>query len=213
MSIEFSCPYCFRRYKVKDELAGQRKNCKQCDREIEIPGGAAPREPRELTISESVRERLVQLRLLEQWAGEPVLNVDGVADVEDALKCTMPDEILAAFAAGVLDEEGFVLADVYDYQELAKAMRCPKDLLPVGRGPDGHILYCVGRQGARERKVGITTFCDEDGSAGYQSFPDWLDEVAERRRSFFLADEGSPLAQRIPTAAEVDDFRPRLSAE
>lgn len=209
MSIRFSCPNCFHKYKVKDSLAGQRRECKQCGEELIVPGGAAPREARTLVVRDEVRSRLVHLRVLWSDSREPVLDADRVADVEEAFGCTLPDEILALFACGT-SLDAFDLSRIGSLIETANAMRCPRDLLPVGDGDgDGHVLQCISRNGPRDGPVGLTTFCEEDGSTSYASLPEWLDEQIESRVDLLGDDEG-PLADRAPTPDEVSAFRPRL---
>ncbi len=39
MTIEFECPDCSREYRVKDELAGRKVTCKDCNSRISIPDG------------------------------------------------------------------------------------------------------------------------------------------------------------------------------
>jgi hypothetical protein len=174
MSITFSCPHCFRRYKVKDDLAGVRKDCKQCGRAMVIPGGPAPRQPRELVLRDAVRARLVALRLLSGATAEPTLEVDRVADVEEALRCVLPDEVLAMLASGVEDlREGYGidLALLGDYP--SRDPRLPRDLLPIGEGGEGHLLYCITRTASREEAAGLTIHDNEDQSTSYRSLPDW----------------------------------------
>jgi len=199
MSIKFSCPFCFRRYKVKNSLAGKTKSCKQCGRDIEIPGGAAPREPRDLVLRDSVRLHLVQLRRSQQIIDPPELRIDEVADVEDALRCVLPDEILAVIASAALQEEGFDLANIIDYQQLGKEMRCPSNLLPIAQGEEGHLLLCINPLGARDRQVGITTYCDEDQSTAYASLPEWLQQITEQAQ-----------ATTQPTSSDLAAFQAKL---
>src|SRR4051812_10131963 len=37
MAIAFQCPHCQRAYKVKDELAGKKAECKQCKKVMIVP--------------------------------------------------------------------------------------------------------------------------------------------------------------------------------
>ncbi len=39
MTIEFECPECSRKYRVKDELAGRKVSCKDCGSRISVPDG------------------------------------------------------------------------------------------------------------------------------------------------------------------------------
>lgn len=203
MSIQFSCPFCFRRYKVKDELAGASRKCKQCGRRLEIPGGPSPRHPRELQLLDPIRERLVLLRKLHGETCDPVLSADQVADIEEELHCVLPDAILALLAAGVnaLHEED--IAHICDYQELAAGWRCPADLFVIGE-EDGHVIYLIPRYSNRSATVGVTCYCDEDGSTAYLSLTQWLE--AQIRNQFGLNLEEVP----PPTPEELAAFCPRL---
>ena len=42
MSINISCPYCRRPYRLKDKFAGKRVKCRECDREFAVPTTLPP---------------------------------------------------------------------------------------------------------------------------------------------------------------------------
>lgn len=203
MSIQFSCPFCFRRYKVKDELGGESRKCKQCGRRFDIPGGPSPRSPRELVLLDPIRQRLVQLRKSHGVTSEPVLSIDQIADIEEQLHCVLPDAILAVLAAGVnaLHEED--IAQICDYQELAAQWRCPAELFAVGEGA-GHLLFCIPRYSQRTATVGVTCYDNEDGSTSYFSLVEWL----ETRLGEPMGDDLEPVPP--PTADGLAEFCPRL---
>jgi hypothetical protein len=73
------------------------------------------------------------------------LDVSLVTSVEEALRCSLPDEILACLANGddELTEFGFVLGQVADHTRLARKRGCPQDLVAVGCHPDFHAFFCV----------------------------------------------------------------------
>ncbi len=110
-----------------------------------------PPEPGPLYLREAVRRPL--LALIEGNPPEVRLEVAQVEDVERALRCELPDEILGCFANGddTLPEWGFDLAAVVDHTALARELGCRTNLVAVGQNPNGHILYCIERRGDRRR--------------------------------------------------------------
>jgi hypothetical protein len=107
------------------------------------------------------------------------LDVTLVEDVERALRCELPDEVLACFANGdsTLPEWGFRLGDVVDHTAWARELGCRSDLIAVGRHPDSHALYCVGRRGDRKRPVGLTEFEVEAQDLHWHDLGAWLGEL------------------------------------
>jgi hypothetical protein len=138
-----------------------------------------PPEPGPLHLRESVRRPLLALA-----GGDPPearLEVVRVEAVERALRCELPDEILACFANGdgTLPEWGFDLAAVADHTAAAIELGCPADLVAVGRDPDGRVLYCVERRGDRWRAVGLFEIdTEESGTVGWRDLGAWLAELA-----------------------------------
>jgi hypothetical protein len=140
-----------------------------------------PPDPGPLRLRESVRRAL--LMLSEDLAGQPELAVSLIEEVERALRCQLPDEILACFANGdaTLPEWGFNLGAVADNTARARELGCPRDLVVVGEHPNGHTLYCVERFGDRKRGVGLIEIDTEaNGDTGWRDLGDWLNELAGR---------------------------------
>src|SRR4051812_8572110 len=102
-----------------------------------------PPEPGLLHLRESVRRAL--LALAGEGAPDARLEVGLVEDVERALRCELPDEVLACFANGddTLREWGFNLGEVADHTAWARELGCRSDLIAVGRHPDSQVLYCI----------------------------------------------------------------------
>ena len=120
------------------------------------------------------------------------LEISLVRDVESALDCTLPDEVLACLANndGFLDEYGFDLGMIVDNTELARSQGLDHDSIAVGAHPDGHAYYCVRRQGQRKRSVFLSEVSNfGGGSAGYD-LAEWLAEHVERQQEF--AEEDYP---------------------
>jgi hypothetical protein len=129
---------------------------------------------------ESVRCPL--LALAGDAPPEARLEVARVEDVERALRCELPDEILACFANGdsTLPDWGFNLAAVCNHTALARELGCRSNMVAVGQNPCGHILYCIERRGERRRAVGLLEFhVEENGELGWRDLGDWLAELAE----------------------------------
>ena len=137
-----------------------------------------------------------------------------VIDVEQALRCNLPDEILACLANrdDVLNEYGFVLGDIADHTRDARKRGCSKDQVAVGRHPDSHAFYCVSRDRPRHRPVQLADFGNFDGSEIWYDLGDWLAEKAEGRQQF-LAERYPVLAGWKPSPAEVLAFTPKLIAQ
>jgi hypothetical protein len=137
-----------------------------------------PPEPGPLHLRESVRRPL--LALAGEGAADARLDVALVEDVERALRCELPDEVLACFANGdgTLPEWGFRLGEVADHTARARELGCRSDLIAVGRHPDSHVLYCVGRRGDRRRAVGLTEFEVETQDTNWRDLGAWLAERA-----------------------------------
>ncbi len=138
-----------------------------------------PPKPGPLHLRESVRRPL--LALAGGTPQEARLEVGRVEDVERALRCELPDEILACFANGdgVLPEWGFTLAAVGDHTAQAREWGCPTNLVAVGEAPDGHCLYGIERRGDRRRAVGLVAFDpEENGEVGWRDLGVLLAEMA-----------------------------------
>jgi hypothetical protein len=180
--------------------------------------------PGPLRLRDSVRTALLVLRHLTQVTLDsrapprriPPAEVELslVVDVEKALRCTFPDEILACLANGddELIEYGFVLGDVVDHTRLARSRRCPKDLVAVGCHPDQHAFYCVSRDRPRDRPVQFVDYDNFDGSTNWYDLGEWLSDKAAGRQ-MFLAEQYPQLAGWKPSPAEVSGFAPTLTSD
>lgn len=143
-------------------------------------GKYRPPEPGPLHLRESVRRPLLAI-LRGADAGEARLEVALVEAVERALRCQLPDEVLACFANGddTLPEWGFALGAVADHTAEARELGCPREWVAVGRHPDCHALYCVERLGDRRRAVRLVEFETEgNGDTHWRDLGDWLAELA-----------------------------------
>lgn len=212
MSIEFSCPHCFCHHKLKSASAGKKMTCTQCGKVIDVPGGQSPREPRPLLVSPPIRERLLTLQGMLTLPQRPEIAASRVADVEEALECVLPDEILAALAVGIdsLLDEGFRLDRLVDYQKQAAEARFPHDLICLGID-NGDAFYGIQRTLPRNRTPGITTYLADDSSTQFVSFSDWLDELIERKRPDGGSDDDNEDGTIVMSPNEdVLHFKPRL---
>ncbi len=137
-----------------------------------------PPEPGPLHLRESVRRPL--LVLAGNDAADARLGVALVEDVERALRCELPDEVLACFANGdgTLPEWGFRLSEVADQTAWARELGCSSDLIAIGRHRDSHALYCIARRGDRRRSVGLTEFEVESQDTNWRNLGEWLTELA-----------------------------------
>ncbi len=177
--------------------------------------------PGPLRLRDSVRAALFSLRHFTdvclsdmtppRHLRAPELDVQLVEDVERALKCRLPDEILACLANDdfELSEYGFVLGQVVDNAQMARAHRCPKDLVAVGQRPDSDTFYCVSRSRLRERSVQLADLDILDGSVDWYDLGTWLSNVVERRQES-LAEHYSTQAGWKPSPAELANFKPCL---
>jgi len=181
----------------------------------------APPAPGPLQLRDSVRAALYSLRHLTQVTLDTLtpprtlspaeLDQSRVVDVENALRCSLPDEILACLANGddELHEFGFVLGQVADHTRLARKRGCPKDLVAVGCHPDFHAFYCISQDGPRDRGVQIADLDNFDGSLNWYDLSKWLSDQVEGRQ-MFLAEQYTALAGWKPSAAELAAFTPLL---
>lgn len=208
MGISFTCPRCFHHYRFKDSSAGKTISCRQCGNAVTVPiaVGQFLRQSRLLRVSDSVRLHLFHLRWLEKPCLAPELSCLAVRDVELELKCLFLEDILGAFANhdGYLAEYGFRIEQVVEQTREAHEQKCPRDLVAVG-SIDGHVYYCVPRQGLLNQAPSLTLYDNEDGSTQIQFFPDWLAEQVEGRQSF----AGQPTLPD-PSAEELEQTCPRL---
>ena len=184
-------------------------------REYEAP------EPGPLRLRDSVRSALYSLRHFTQVCLDRLtpprtlraaeLDLSLVVSVEEALRCSLPDEILACLASGddVLHEYGFILGEVADHTRRARKRGCSKDLVAVGCHPDSHAFYCVSRAGQRGRGVQMADLDNFDGSLNWYDLGDWLAGKVEGRQSF-LSEQYTALAGWEPAPAEWSAFTPSL---
>jgi len=138
-----------------------------------------PPEPGPLQLRDSVRRPLLALACGAR--SDARLEVARVEAVERALRCELPDEILACFANGdgTMQEWEFDLGTVADHTALARRLGCGADLVAVAQNPDGDVLYCVDRRGHRKRAVGLVEFdAEETGAVGWKDLGAWLAELA-----------------------------------
>ena len=180
-----------------------------------------PPRPGPLRVREPVRTALYTLRHFGQLSLDrhrpghrlkpAELDVALVADVEQALRCTLPDEILACYANndGELSEYGFVLGEVVDNTEYARKRRCPNDLVAVGRHPDSHAFYCVSRDEPRHRGVQLADLDNFDGSLNWYDLGEWLAEWVAGRR-MFLEQIYPSLVGWVPSPDDFAGFTPTL---
>ncbi len=140
-----------------------------------------PPRPGPLHLREAVRRHLLALAGAD--APDATLEAALVEDVERALKCELPDEILACFANGddTLHEHGFRLAEIADLTAWARRLLSRRDIIGVGHDPDSHVLYCIDRRGDRRRAVGLTEVeTVPNGDTQWIDLGDWLAARAER---------------------------------
>jgi hypothetical protein len=180
----------------------------------------APR-PRPLRLRDSVRTALYSLRHITQVSLDSLtpprklraaeLDVSLVVTVEEALRCTLPDEILACLANcdDVLHEFGFVLGQVADHTRLARKRGCSKELVAVGCHPDSHAFFCVSRDGLRSRGVQIADLDNFDASLNWHDLGEWLAGKVEGRQAF-LSEQHMALAGWEPSPTELSTFAPSL---
>jgi hypothetical protein len=182
-----------------------------------------PLQPGPLSLRDSVRKSLYSLRHFTHVSFESlspprevapaILNLALVEQVERALKCQLPFEILACLANhdDELLDQGFSLGQVADHTRKARKRGCPKDLIAVGCQPDSHAYYCVSRDGPRNRAVQLADRDNFDGAVNWYDLGDWLSDLAEGRR-LFLAEQYDSLADWKPAKDQYLQFAPLLVA-
>ena len=74
MAIKFQCRHCGMTYKVKDELAGKKVKCKQCNKPMSIPGSAERSESGAPILRHQARERDFDLAVGDGEAIEQIEN-------------------------------------------------------------------------------------------------------------------------------------------
>ncbi len=106
-----------------------------------------PPEAGPLHLRESVRRPL--LALAGSTPPEAHLNVSQVEDVERALRCELPEEILACFANADATRPawGFTHEELSELMAQAREMGYNAELVAVGHNPSGSVLYCIERRG------------------------------------------------------------------
>src|SRR5262245_41775271 len=174
-----------------------------------------------LRLRESVRASLFALRYLTQVSLKDLstprqmpaaeLDLNLVEQVEQALNCRLPFEVIACLANGddQLREFGFVLGQVVDHTRLARKRGCSRDLIAVGCHPDFHAFYCVTREGSRDRAVQLGDLDNFDRSLNWYDLGDWLTQKLDGRQQF-LAEQYLELVNWVPTPIEIADFKPAL---
>src|SRR5271170_3825329 len=104
------------------------------------------RKPRALVLTDRVKTVLVRLHLMENLPLAVDVETLVVAEVEAALECRFPDDVLALFgsnADGLREDHGIDLTQVVENTRHAHERGCPKNLVAIGRQPDGLAFYCV----------------------------------------------------------------------
>jgi hypothetical protein len=139
------------------------------------------------------------------------LDMSLLVSVEEALKCSLPDEILACLANGddELSEYGFAIGQVTDHTQLAGRRGCPKDLVAVGCHPDSHAFFCVSRNRPRNRPVQIADLDNFDGNMNWYDLGEWLAGKVEGRQEF-LSEQYPVLAGWVPAPSDLSAFAPSL---
>lgn len=164
-----------------------------------------------------VRRALVTLRLLEADPLPPVgLPGRAVEALEVELRGVLPDDVLAAFAANT-DELGeqaeMDLSEVLDHTRDVHSRGCAKDLIAVGRHPDGLAFYCIERRtNWEDHPVVLRIFDALDRSTSLQAFGEWLMERVDGCREALQEgdDEDRRRADLEPTQVQIDRFQPRI---
>lgn len=165
-------------------------------------------EARELSVPDTIADLLIKLRLLTDTTKAPLLDLSAVTSLENALKCVLPEVVLALFANGddqLFDWCGIDLEEAYDHTLEAHCKGLSKDLIVIGRHPDDHCYYCVPRQSKRDAVPGITVYENFDQSTGWHSLDEWLTQLIEECDF----DERNPEV----TDAMREEFRPALTNE
>ncbi len=174
-------------------------------------------EARLLEVDDGIRAALVTLRLLEADPLPPKdLSAREVESVEQEYGCVLPDPILAAFAANT-DELGeqaeMDLPDVVAHTQEAYGRGCPRDLIAVGRQPDGLAYYCIERRADWDgHPVVLRIFDSQDHSISVHPLAAWLDERVEACRESLQEGDADDRARAElePTDTQLARFRPRV---
>ena len=85
MTIQFQCPYCRQPYKVRDDLAGKKVNCKECKKVVTVPA-----------VDHAVLDHLAVSVLADEQPPAPV--ADGIAGTVE-VECPMCAETVQFPAA------------------------------------------------------------------------------------------------------------------
>ena len=147
----------------------------------------AAREPRPLELPDNIRDSLIQLRKLSDVQRPATVAIEQVESLEEALKCTFPDTILALFANGddgLVEDCGVRIEDVYDNTLRAREMGHPKDKIAIGSHPDSHCFWCVSKSPPNPNNPGITEYDNFDGGSSFYSLEEWLTQIYDDRADF-----------------------------
>jgi hypothetical protein len=111
-----------------------------------------------------------------------------------------------------LPEWGFQLGAVIDHTARARELGCSRDLIGVGEGSGGGLLYCVEQRGERGRAVGLIEVDTEaNGETRWRDLADWLADRAECADSEqFPQDQDAPGQLYFWPDAQPVPPRPRL---
>jgi len=166
-----------------------------------------------ISLRDSVKAALFSLRHFERYylapnrLPEPTLEIDCIGAVERALDCCLPFEALALLANhdSTLCEYGIDLGEIVDNTLAARKNGCSNQSIALGRHPDNHAFYCIGKNGKRSRTIGITEIDNFDGGSMYYDLPSWLNTHVERRHEFAL-DDFPELASWSLSEQQLADF-------
>jgi hypothetical protein len=172
--------------------------------------------PRSIRVSKAVRQPIVELRLLEQTAIDPVLDSARLDEVERSLDLRLPDDLLAVVASGcdAVRELGITLERIGSLVAEAHAAGCPPELVAIGR-TEGPVYVCLSRQSG---EGGVHEFDPEEKKVRRRTIADWLSDLVDaRKRDLGTPDEddedADPEIADVEVAkADLDAFKPRLQA-
>jgi hypothetical protein len=137
--------------------------------------------PRALDVSPPVRRALHAIRQRSGTASAPALHFRAVTDVEQSLRCRFHDDVLAVLGSGgrALDDASVRLDLIVDHTAAARDRGAPRDMIAIGRHPDGHVFYLV----PKEPCGSIYDWDETDQSLLRRSLHQWLTEWLDGEES------------------------------
>jgi hypothetical protein len=117
----------------------------------------------------------------------PELDAELVGSVEIELESSLPDDVLAVFAARVHGLESawqMSLARVVEHSRAAWAVGCPQTRLAIGREAVSEVFLCVKRHADPKRESILELYDRSNGSTQRQPLAEWLRD----RLDFAVAD-------------------------